>query len=97
MDGRLDDALQLLTDFKKHDQHMKLGTVQRWVRDINVNTLKPEPQKVRLLDLVLRSTPEFRNDFHLPQDEQIGQGNITDQGEWEPTPKQDEDHESQPV
>lgn len=43
MDGRLDDSQQLLTDFKKSGQQMKLGTVQRWVRDINVNTLKPDP------------------------------------------------------
>jgi len=27
MDGRLDDSLQLLADFKRYDQHMKLGTV----------------------------------------------------------------------
>ena len=68
MDGRLDDSLQLLADFKKSEQKMKLGTVQRWVRDINVNTLKPEPQKVRLLDLVLRCTEEFKH-FGLVEDE----------------------------
>jgi len=27
MDGRLDDSLQLLADFKRYEQHMKLGTV----------------------------------------------------------------------
>ena len=86
MDGRLDDSLQLLADFKKSEQKMKLGTVQRWVRDINVNTLKPEPQKVRLLDLVLRCTEEF-NHFGLVEDE-AGRGQIFDRGEWEPTPKQ---------
>lgn len=53
---------------------MKLGTVQRWVRDINVNTLKPESQKVRLLDLVLRSTPEFRDSFNLGSE--VGPGTI---------------------
>lgn len=75
MDGRLQDAHQLLVDFKRAGQHMKLGTVQRWVRDINLNTLQPEPQKVRLLDLVLRCTPEFRDNFDLVEDE-IGRGHI---------------------
>ena len=65
---------------------MKLGTVQRWVRDINVNTLQPEPQKVRLLDLVLRCTAEFKH-FGLVEGE-AGRGQISDRGEWEPTPKQ---------
>ena len=47
---------------------MKLGTVQRWVRDINLNTVKPEPLKVRTLDLVLRSTDEFKQ-FGIDEDE----------------------------
>jgi hypothetical protein len=46
------------------------------VRDINLNTLNPEPQKVRALDLVLRSTPEFRLDFMVPDDEIVGRGFI---------------------
>ena len=90
MDGRFDDAYQFLTYFKKGEQSMKLGTVQRWVRDINVNTLDPEPMKVRLLDLVLRSTPEFKN-FGLPDDEDnIGHGKIIFKGEWAPVEKQAE-------
>ena len=74
MDGRFDDALQLLVEFKRSEQAMKLGTVQRWVRDINVNTLSPEPQRVRLLDLVLRCTQEFKH-FGLVEDE-AGRGQI---------------------
>jgi len=96
MDGRLEDSHQLLVDFKRTGQHMKLGTVQRWVRDINVNTLQPEPQKVRLLDLVLRCTPEFRDDFDLVEDE-IGRGLIFEREEWEPTPKHAFDLESEPL
>ena len=67
---------------------MKLGTVQRWVRDINVNTLEPEAQKVRLLDLVLRCTPEFKQ---FPLDEnQVGQGLVHNKGEWAATALQEE-------
>ncbi len=57
------------------------------MRDINLNTLSPEPQKVRALDLVLRSTPEFRQDFMVPDDEIVGRGVIMQLGEWEPVPK----------
>ena len=39
---------------------MKLGTVQRWVRDIDLNTLMPDKTRVRVLDLVLRCTDEFK-------------------------------------
>ena len=85
MDGRLEDALQLLVEFKRSEQTMKLGTVQRWVRDINVNTMSPEPQRVRLLDLVLRCTQEFRH-FGLMEDE-AGRGQIFAGEEWEPMPK----------
>jgi hypothetical protein len=90
MDGRLDDSHQFLLDFKRTGQNIKLGTIQRWVRDINVNTVKPEPQKVRLLDLVLRCTPEFRNDYNLPPEEEheTGRGLIFKRDEWEPVPKQ---------
>ena len=89
MDGRLDDSLQLLLDFKRSGQNIKLGTIQRWVRDINVNTLKPEPQKVRLLDLVLRCTPEFREEFNVPpeEDNEAGRGLVLKIDEWEPTKK----------
>ena len=57
------------------------------MRDINLNTLNPEPQKVRALDLVLRSTPEFRLDFKVPDDEIVGRGFIKQLGEWEPVAK----------
>lgn len=50
----------LLREFKKSGQPMKLGTVQRWVRDIDLNTLVPDKTRVRVLDLVLRCTDEFK-------------------------------------
>jgi len=87
MDGRFDDSQQLLIDFKKSGQKMKLGTVQRWVRDININTLKPDPLKVRILDLVLRCTPEFE-EFGLHEDE-VGRGFIYFKEEWAPSPLKD--------
>ena len=93
MDGRLDDSHQFLTDFKRSGQSMKLGTVQRWVRDINVNTLEPEAQKVRLLDLVLRCTPEF-NQFPLDEN-QVGRGLVFKKEEWAATPlTEDNNHET---
>lgn len=66
------------------------------MRDINVNTLKPETQKVRLLDLVLRCTPEFRDDFDLVEDE-VGRGLIKELNEWEPCSKHNVDLESEPL
>ena len=60
-DGRFEDALEMLKDFKASAQTMKLGTVQRWVRDIDINTLSPDKLKIRLLDLVLRCTDEFKS------------------------------------
>ena len=54
---------------------MKLGTVQRWVRDINLNTTDPETQKVRCLDLVLRCTDEFAH-FGVDEDDEVGKGMI---------------------
>ena len=62
-DGRFEDALQNLKELKKSEQPLKLGTVQRWVRDIDINTLNPDKTKIRVLDLVLRCTEEFK---HLP-------------------------------
>ena len=88
MDGRLEDALQFLKDFKKGDQRMKLGTVQRWVRDINVNTLDPDKQKVRALDMVLRCTEEFKQ-FKMLEDD-AGQGLVYRQDEWAPVEKKEQ-------
>jgi len=91
MDDRLEDSLQFLKDFKKGDQKMKLGTVQRWVRDINLNTLEPEKQKVRALDMVLRCTEEFK-DFDLVEDD-AGKGLIFMKEEWAPVEKKEADEE----
>jgi hypothetical protein len=55
------------------------------VRDINLNTVKPEPVKVRALDLVLRCTDEFKQ-YGLLEDES-GQGMIFKLDEWEGVPK----------
>ena len=37
--------------------------MQRWVRDIDINTLNPDKTKIRVMDLVLRCTEEFK---HFP-------------------------------
>ena len=63
---------------------MKLGTVQRWVRDIDLNTLVPDKTRVRVLDLVLRCTDEFK-DYLI--DDDFGNGLIISKEEWEPCPK----------
>lgn len=65
---------------------MKLGTVQRWVRDIDLNTLVPDKTRVRVLDLVLRCTDEFKT---YPIEEDFGNGLILSQEEWEPCSKLD--------
>lgn len=65
---------------------MKLGTVQRWVRDINLNTSLPDPQKVRALDLVLRCTDEFK-EYGIEEDE-VGRGEIIKREDIEMTPLQ---------
>ncbi len=41
------------------------------------------------MDLVLRSTPEFRDSFHLGTE--VGPGTIMQQSEWEAIPKQNLD------
>ena len=69
------------------------------MRDINVNTVKPEPQKVRVLDLVLRCTPEFRYNYSLPPESELeaGLGKIFERDEWEPCPKQPSDQNFSPT
>ena len=74
----------MLREFKESGQPMKLGTVQRWVRDIDINTLCPDKVKVRVLDLVLRCTEEFR-EWGMSED--FGVGMIYHKEEWEPCAK----------
>jgi len=50
-----------LKELKFSEQPLKLGTVQRWVRDIDINTLNPDKTKIRVMDLVLRCTEEFKH------------------------------------
>ena len=84
IDGRFDDSILMLREFKQSGQPMKLGTVQRWVRDIDLNTLVPDKTRVRVLDLVLRCTDEFKT-YSIEED--FGNGLILSQEEWEPCPK----------
>jgi hypothetical protein len=84
-DGRFEDALQLLKELKKGGQVLRLGTVQRWVRDIDINTLNPDRIKIRVMDLVLRCTEEFKNFAAEGADaEDLGRGLVFFKDEFAP-------------
>lgn len=60
-EGRWTDARVLLAEFKIRQQHIKLGTLQRWVRDVDAATASglsdPANAEIfRVLDAILRAS-----------------------------------------
>ena len=49
--------MTLLKEFRKSKQRIKLGTLQRQVNEVMMNTLNPLPIKVSLIDAILRCQP----------------------------------------
>ena len=54
MDNRYEECIDLLYKLQKSKQQIPLGAIQRWVRDLNINTLSPNRINVLILDFILR-------------------------------------------
>lgn len=95
-DGRFDEAITMLEEFARKKITLKLGTVMRWVRDVNLITLEPNRQCVRVMYAIMKCYPEFQGkDYDTPSDinmdiEEESKGELVQTGEFVTKPLRDD-------
>jgi hypothetical protein len=61
-----------------------LGALQRWVRDLNINTLDPDKMSVRVLDSILRCASKIPFKYEALPEHHVGL--IFNKEHWQSVP-----------